>query len=106
MAVAIDVTFLAMWPSDEIMALVRNLVGELQATIGGLTKCHIELDGPQRKRGKKNQHRASLMVEVEGQESPMIVEGAAHRASEAVSTAFKSLGHQLRATPAVGYQAA
>jgi ribosome-associated translation inhibitor RaiA len=96
MGAAVEVTFQEMWPSDEIVELVQSFAEDFQETFEGLTRCHVELSGARRRRGKGKRHRATVTIELQGQEEPITAEGQAPRANEAVTAVLKSARHSLR----------
>jgi hypothetical protein len=101
MGVPFEVTFQEMWPTDEVMAIVRQRVEGLRTTYGEIDRCRVVIDRPRRRKGKGRKFRVAIDVAVGGEaEFPSVTATTEHvRLITALSKAFHAIGPRVGASP-------
>ena len=95
MSVPVQVTFQHLWPSDEVMEIVRQNAESLQAAYGAIHGCHVTIDRPRRGKGKGRKYRVSVDITT-GDSNPSAKASSEHsRLKAALSRAFHTIGPRL-----------
>jgi hypothetical protein len=111
MDVPFDVTFQAVWPSDEVMAIVRERLDGLRTIYADVERCRVVIDRPRRRKGKGRKFRVAVDVKVaddwsaEGAKATsehVRIETALIRAFQSVGALVGSISTGKRARPGAG----
>ena len=96
MAAVVDVTFQEMWPSEEVLTQVNEQAGALQSAFGELGRCHVEIERPRGRKGRRYRVSVTVSSAPEVDSSAARAESEHSRLGKAVTQAFRNIGPRLR----------